>query len=332
MPGPDFGANMPPTNPLLNNLLSPAVLAFALGLGARLVKGDLSLPKDAFGLIAAYLLFAIGLKGGIELAHAPAGAVAWPAVVTLLLGCLTPVTAYLILRKFCRLGTADAAGVAAHYGSVSAVTFIAAQSFVAAQGLPSEGFMPTLVTILETPGISIALAIGLMASGGSRQLPAALSEVFTSRGLLLLVGGLVIGFVTGEKNWSDVALFYDTKGAIFRGSLCLFLLHMGALAGERLKDLRNVGLRLLAFAVVVPILHGALGVWLGHLAGLSVGGAAVLGAMAASASYIAAPPAVRLTLPEANPTFSLTCSLGVTFPFNIIAGIPIYFAMAKQLG
>jgi len=323
---------MTPSNPLIGNLLSPAVLSFVLGLFARLIKGDLSLPKDAFGLIAAYLLFAIGLKGGVELAHAPAGEVAGPVAMTLLLGCLTPVFAYFVLRKFCRLGPADAAGVAAHYGSVSAVTFIAAQSFVAAQGQPSEGFMPTLVTVLESPGINIALAIGLMSSSGGRKLSAALHEVFTSRGLLLLIGGLLVGLVMGEKNWSDVSLFYDTKGPIFRGSLCLFLLHMGAIAGERLSDLKNVGPRLLLFAIFVPIAHGALGVWLGHLSGLSVGGAAVLGAMSASASYIAAPPAVRLTLPEANPTFSLTCSLGITFPFNILAGIPIYFEMARWMG
>ncbi len=318
--------------PLLDNLLSPAVLAFVLGLFARLIRGDLSLPKDAFGLIAAYLLFAIGLKGGVELFHAPIRAVAWPAVATVILGCVTPVTAYLVLRKFCRLGAADSAGVAAHYGSVSAVTFIAAQSFVAAQAFAAEGFMPTLVTVLESPGINIALAIGLMTAGGGRRLSHALHEVFTSRGLLLLVGGLIVGLVMGEKNWGDVSLFYDTKGPIFRGSLCLFLLHMGAIAGERLADLKKVGPRLLAFAVLLPIAHGALGVWLGHLAGLSVGGSAVLGAMSASASYIAAPPAVRLTLPDANPTYSLTCSLGITFPFNILLGIPLYFEMARWLG
>ncbi len=319
------------SNPLVGNLLSPAVLAFALGLSARLIKGDLSLPKDAFGLLAAYLLFAIGLKGGIELSHASIDEVAAPVGFTLLLGCITPLTAFWVLRYFCRLDTTNAAGVAAHYGSVSAVTFIAAQAFAAAQGTPSEGFMPTLVTVLESPGINIALAIGLMFGTGGRHLSAALHEVFTSRGLLLLVGGLVVGLVTGEKNWKDVELFYDTKGPIFRGSLCLFLLHMGAVAGERLADLKNVGPRLLFFAVGMPIAHGALGVWFGYLAGLGVGGASVLGAMAASASYIAAPPAVKLTLPNANPTYSLTCSLGITFPFNILVGIPLYYEIAELI-
>ncbi len=323
---------MTPTGVLTTNLLSPAVLAFVLGLLARVVRSDLSIPKDAFGAIAAYLLFAIGLKGGVELAHASPGELAAPAGVTLLLGCLTPLTSFALLRYVGRLSAADAAGVAAHYGSVSAVTFIAAQTFVAAQGCPAEGFMPTLVTLLESPGINIALGIGVMTAGSGRSLGGALHEILTSRGLLLLIGGTVVGALTGEKNWADVALFFDTKGPIFRGALCLFLLHMGAAAGERLADLRRVGPFLLGFAVVVPVLHGALGVWLGHVAGLSVGGATVLGAMASSASYIAAPPAVRLTLPEANPTLSLTCALGVTFPFNLLAGIPLYYEMARRLG
>jgi hypothetical protein len=316
---------------LTGNLLSPAVLAFALGLLARILRGDLSVPKDAFATIAAYLLFAIGLKGGVELAHAEPAEIAGPALATLLLGCLTPVTAYLALRLLGRLPADDAAGIAAHYGSVSAVTFIAAVGFAAAQGTPAEGYMPTLVTLLESPGINIALAIGLFATQGERSLSSALHEILTSRGLLLLVGGLAVGAATGEKNWTDVALFYDTKGPVFRGALCLFLLHMGTVAGERLGDLRAAGPFLVAFAVVVPALHGALGVWLGHVAGLSVGGAAVLGAMAASASYIAAPPAVRMTLPSANPTLSITCSLGVTFPFNLLIGIPLYYEFARRL-
>jgi len=317
---------------LTNNLLSPAVLAFALGLLARLARSDLSLPKDAFGAISSYLLFAIGMKGGVELAHARPSEILAPAGATVLLGCLTPIFAFLIMRKLGRFSASDSAAIAAHYGSVSAVTFIAAQSFVAAQGFASEGFMPTLVTLLESPGINIALAIGVMTSGSGRSLTSALHEIFTSRSLLLLVGGLTVGALTGEKNWADVALFYDTRGPIFRGLLCLFLLQMGATAGERLGDMRKVGPFLLAFAIVVPILHGALGVWLGTLSGLSIGGATVLGAMASTASYIAAPPAVRMTLPEATPTYYLTCSLGITFPFNLLAGIPLYFQLAQMMG
>jgi hypothetical protein len=319
------------TNPLIGNLLSPPVLSFVLGFGARLIRGDLTLPKDAFGVIAAYLLFAIGLKGGVELGHASFGEVAAPALATLVTGIVTPVVAFVILRRVGNFGPADAAGIAAHYGSVSAVTFIAAQTYATSLGLTLEGFLPTLVTILETPGINIALALGLLGTGGTRKWGSVLHELVTSRGLLLLLGGLVVGFVTGEKNWADVSLFYETRGPVFRGSLCLFLLHMGATAGERVADLRRIGPFLVGFAVIVPVLFGVFGVAVGEVAGLSVGGAAVFGAMAASASYIAAPPAVKMTLPEANPTYSLTCALGVTFPFNILLGIPLYAWLAGRL-
>jgi hypothetical protein len=149
--------------------------------------------------------------------------------------------------------------------------------------------------------------------------------------MVLLVGGLVIGLLMGEKNWQTIEPFYDSKGAVFKGALTLFILEMGIVAGSRLGDLRKVGPFLLGFGVLMPIVHGALGVWLGSLAGLSVGGATMLGAMAASASYIAAPPAVRITLPEANPTYYLTASLAITFPFNILFGIPIYFQLAQWL-
>jgi hypothetical protein len=149
--------------------------------------------------------------------------------------------------------------------------------------------------------------------------------------MVLLVGGLVVGFLIGDRGWKTIEPFYDTKGAVFRGALCLFMLELGALAGARLGDLRKVGPFLVGFAVVVPVLHGALGVWLGTLAGLSPGGASVLGAMAASASYIAAPPAVRLTLPEANPTLYLTAALAITFPFNVVFGVPLYFELARRL-
>ena len=311
------------------NLLSLPILAFALGCFSRLIRSDLSLPKEVFSALATYLLFAIGIKGGVELSHTEASTIALPIFLTVLLGCITPVTAFAVLRYLGRFKQADAAGIAAHYGSVSAVTFMAAQKFVTDQGCPSEGFMSTLLTILESPGIAMALFLGLISSEQTRSMKSAIHEVFTSRGFLLMMGGLVLGACTGEKNWSDVSLFFDSRGPVFRGILCLFLLHMGTMEGERLCDLRKVGWFLIAFAIIIPIVHGCLGVYLGTLAGLSLGGATVLGTMAASASYIAAPPAVRLTLPEANPTFYLTCSLGITFPFNLILGIPLYYQFAQ---
>ena len=318
---------------LAANLLAPVPLSFALGLCARAVKSEFSLPKDVYAGLSIFLLWSLGLQGGLELHHASLRAIAGPAAVTLLLGLFTPVSAYLLLRRLGRFGVADAAGLAAHYGSVSAVTFIVASSFAKAQGFEAEGFMPTLLALLESPGIHVALAIGVIgtAKAGGRPVSALLHEVLTGRTMVLLVGGLAVGFLIGDRGWKAIEPFYDTKGAVFRGALCLFMLELGVLAGARLGDLRKVGPFLVAFAVVVPVLHGALGVWLGTLAGLSPGSASVLGAMAASASYIAAPPAVRLTLPEANPTLYLTAALAITFPFNVLFGVPLYFELARRL-
>ena len=317
---------------LRQNLFSPVALAFALGVVAKLIRSEFSLPKDVYTALSVYLLFALGIKGGVELGHAGASAIAWPAAATLLIGCVTPITAYVTLRRLGRFSISDSAGIAAHYGSVSAVTYIAAQTFVKGMGAEPEGYMPTLLTLLESPGIHIALAIGAMKTASpDRDTKSVLHEVLTGRTMVLLVGGLVIGLLMGEKNWQTIEPFYDSKGAVFKGALTLFILEMGIVAGSRLGDLRKVGPFLLGFGVLMPIVHGALGVWLGSLAGLSVGGATMLGAMAASASYIAAPPAVRATLPDANPTFYLTASLAITFPFNVIIGIPLYYEMAVLL-
>jgi len=317
---------------LIQNLFSPIVLAFVLGLFARLLRSEFQLPKDVYAGISIYLLLALGLHGGVELARADAAEILWPAIATLAIGCVTPISSYLVLRRLGRFGVQDAAGIAAHYGSVSAVTFIAAQQFAKAMGAEPEGFMPTLLTLLESPGIHVALAIGAVQSrAGGRPMRETLHEVLTGRTMVLLVGGLGVGFLMGEKNWAAVDLFFDTKGPIFKGMLVIFLLEMGIVAGSRLGDLRRVGPFLLGFGMVMPALHGAFGAWLGSLAGLGVGGATMLGAMAASASYIAAPPAVRITLPEANPTFYLTASLAITFPFNILIGIPLYYEIARFL-
>jgi hypothetical protein len=342
------------------NLLSPVVLAFALGILARLVRSEMRIPQTLYTSLSIYLLLALGLKGGNELAHVGLAAIAKPAAFTILLGCITPVTAYFALRRLGRFTAADSAGIAAHYGSVSAVTFIAAQQFVSSMGAPSESFMPTLLALLESPGIHIALAMGVFA-GAARTLTAtaparaavtagegpvqvladetppardssamltSLHEVLTGRTMVLLAGGLVVGWLIGESGWKQVQPFFDSG---FKGALMLFLLEMGMLAAERVGDLRKVGPFLIAFGIITPLVHGCLGVLLGHFAGLSPSGATVLGAMAASASYIAAPPAVRATLPGANPTFSLTLALAITFPFNVIVGIPLFWRLASIL-
>lgn len=323
---------------LKSNILSPIVLAFLLGVAAKLMKSELSLPKDLYSSLSIYLLLALGLKGGVELSETSFQAIALPATVTIVLGCLTPISAYFLLRKLGRFNSIDSAALAAHYGSVSAVTFIAASQFATNLGEKPEGFMPTLLTLLESPGIHIALAIGALKrakaqhQSGTGEAPKSTASIFheilTARSMILLIGGLIIGMSMGAHGYEPIKPFFETG---FKGALVLFLLEMGLIAGARISDLKRVGLSLTALGVMLPIVHGVIGVYLGHWAGLSVGGQTVLAAMAASASYIAAPPAVRMTLPEANPTYYLTASLVVTFPFNLVVGIPLYYQLATWL-
>lgn len=333
------------------NLMSPIVLAFGLGVLARLVRSELKIPQPLQSSLSVYLLLALGLKGGFELSHVALASIAWPAAATLLLGCITPLSSYYLLRRWGGFSVADSAGIAAHYGSVSAVTFIAAGQFVGAMGGASESYLPTLLALMESPGIHIALALGVLAGNGAVSVEvgrdgsgalaggpgttltpstaSALHEVLTGRTMILLAGGLVVGWLMGERGWRQVEPFFE---AGFKGALMIFLLDMGITAADRMGDLKRVGPFLLLFGTLVPLLHGALGVLLGHASGLSAGGATVLGAMAASASYIAAPPAVRATLPEANPTYSLTLALAITFPFNVLLGIPLFWRLALLLG
>jgi len=312
---------------LRTNLLSPTVLAFALGITATLVKSDLKIPDALYTTLSIYLLLAIGLKGGAALATTPISLVWKPALATLALGVLTPLLSYVTLRRLGRFDVVNAAAVAAHYGSVSAVTFIAATTFMQAAQEPIEGFLPTLVAILEIPAIVIALLIARRSLGGG-SLGEAVREIFSGKSILLLLGGSIMGLLSGPEGLKQVAPVFVEP---FRGVLVLFLLELGMVAAKRLRDLRKVGSFLLGFAIVMPIVQGSLGVWLGSLAGMSVGGAMVLGTMAASASYIAAPAAVRIALPQANPSYYLTASLGITFPFNLTLGIPLYYALSRWL-
>jgi len=314
---------------LLSNFASPVVLAFALGIVAKLLKSDLEIPKPLYQGISIYLLLAIGLKGGVELSKTSLDAFIGPASITLLLGVLTPLIAYIILRYLGRMDMINSSAIAAHYGSVSAVTFIAAISYVESLGYSPEGFMPTLVALLEVPGIIVALLIPQLSNGGNGSFKKALHEVVTGSSIILLLGGLVIGFVAGPVKFESVEPFFVSG---FQGALVLFLLELGMVTARRLSDLKKVGVFLLGFGILVPILHGVLAIWLGLMVGLSVAGATVLAAMVSSGSYIAAPAAVRIALPKANPSYYLTASLGITFPFNITIGIPIYYLIATWMG
>lgn len=309
------------------NLGSPVVLAFLLGVIAAFIKSDLRFPEQVTSLLSTYLLFAIGLKGGLRLRESSVSELAWPVVITLILGVATPLVAFIVARAFVRLDTINAASLAAHYGSVSAVTFTAAESFARAAGTLEEGFLPALVAVLEIPGIVVALVIASRARQ-VRSMSSAIHEVLTGKSVVLLLGGLIIGTIANQEALTRVEPFFI---GLFQGLLCLFLLDLGTLAGQRFNSIRRAGARLLVFATVLPIVFGVIGVFLASLVGMSEGGATVLAAMAASASYIAAPAAVRVGLPEADIGVSLGAALGVTFPFNLIIGIPLYSEIASAL-
>jgi len=315
------------------NLLSPAVLFFALGLIAALTKSDLKFPESLYTALTIYLLVAIGFKGGVAINDAGLAQVWLPALAAMTLGALIPLWTYPLLRFGGKFPAVDAAAIAAHYGSVSAVTFIAATNYLKAVNQPYENYATAFLAVMESPAILVGVVLGKLATSKSGapdmiSLKAALHEAIFGRSIFLLVGALIVGFLCGQPGMDKVEPFFVTP---FQGVLALFLLEMGLVAGRRLEDLKKVGPFLLAFGVVMPLLHGCLGVWFGQLTGLSLGGATLLGVLAASASYIAAPAAIRMSLPDANPTYYLTASLAITFPFNIALGIPIYFAVARRL-
>jgi hypothetical protein len=313
---------------IIANLTSPPVLAFALGLLAVLVKGDLRLPDPIYQGLSIYLLLGIGIKGGVALRQSELSDVAIPALATIILGLLIPVLAFLLSGKITKLSEVDRGALAAHYGSTSLVTFTAALVFLEQSSIQYEGFVTTLLALLEIPGIIVGLMLGSRHLKRDVSWSESLQEIFSSRSILLLVGGLVLGFATGTLGYAKIEPFF---GALFIGMLTLFLLEMGTLAGRRMRDVKTAGVGLIVFAIVFPIGAGVLGVVFGYLSGLSMGGAAVLGVLAASASYIAAPAAVRLALPEANPGIYLAASLGITFPFNLTIGIPLIVLVAQSL-
>jgi len=317
-----------PLTLLGQNLLSPMLLAFCLGIAAQRLGSDLRLPEPVHQGLTIYLLLAIGMKGGVALSASPVSSVIWPLVASVLLGAAIPIWCYPVLRRAGRFEPADAAAVAAHYGSVSAVTFVAGLAWMQAAGIAVEGFVPALLAVMEAPGIAVAVLLGRRAMGGELSLGALAAEVLAGRSILLLLGGLAIGALTGERGYAPVSPFFASG---FAGALTLFLLDMGVTAARRFGDLRRVGPFLLGFAIAAPLANGLFGALVGRAAGLGEGGIAMLATLAASASYIAAPAAVRLALPEANPAFALTAALAVTFPFNLSLGLPLYAALAQLL-
>jgi hypothetical protein len=311
----------------LTNITSIPVLAFALGVLASRLKTDLSVSKGTYEAISFVLLLSIGLKGGVALGHENFDAVALPLALTFLAGITIPLIAFVLLRFVPALKRIDRGAVAAHYGSTSLVTFSAALVFMDQAKIHYEGLVTTLLVAMEIPGILIGI---VLATGGFKGLGnvRVLREVFLGKTVLLLLGGLLMGLIAGGNAYDKVKpLFGDLQS----GLLVLFLLTLGIKAGDRLPEFKNLGWRMVLFALVMPVLAGVIGAGLGTLAGLSTGGATALAVLCASASYIAAPAAVAIALPNANGSIPLLCSLGITFPFNLLVGIPLYYTIAMNL-
>ncbi len=313
---------------ILGNLLSPMILGFLLGMTATLLKSDLKFPEELYLSLTIYLLIAIGLKGGYKLSLVPFSEFYKPLGFALILGALIPVWSFVILRYLGNFDVPNAAAIAAHYGSVSAATFSATLAFLDAHQTTYEGYMPGLLAVLEVPAILVAIFLAklLDKSGKTGSLSEVMRELLTGKSTVLLVGCLMIGWLAGKSGWEQVAPFFD---APFRGILMLFLLEAGLVTGRRLKDLKRVGVFLIGFGIVMPFLHALLGLVVAKWSGLSMGGAMIFAVLMSSASYIAAPAACRVALPQASPTYYLTASLAVTFPFNIIVGLPIYYELAE---
>jgi hypothetical protein len=308
------------------NILSPIVLCFLLGLLAALARSDLSIPEAAAKMLSIYLLFAIGFKGGASVAgHGLDIALGTTLVAGLLLSAALPLVAFGLLRLLTRLDRLNAAAVAGHYGSISIVTFLAGSTLLEQRGLDAEGYMVAVAAVMEAPAILTAL--WLVSRGGkSRMDTSLLREILLNGSIVLLVGAFAIGWITGQQGMAKIEPFI---GAPFQGILCLFLLDMGLIAGRSLLRSRSsLGAGVLAFGMLMPVVGSVFGLGAAMLLGLSLGGTVLLMILAASASYIAVPAAMRVALPEADPAVYLTLSLGVTFPFNLAIGIPLYNALA----
>ena len=312
------------------NLLTPMILCFALGLFAAIARSELTVPEAAAKALSIYLLFAIGFKGGAAVAlHGVDGQLLAALAGGVVLSFALPFVAFALLRVLTRLSVTDAAAVAAHYGSISIVTFVTATSVLTAQGIAFEGYMVAVAAAMEAPAIVSALWL-VSRRGGATDMDAGLwREILLNGSIVLLIGSFLIGLITGADGMARIESFIVSP---FQGVLCLFLLDMGLVAGRGLRASRGVlGLGAVVFGLLMPLLGAAAGFGMALVLGLSTGGIALLMTLAASASYIAVPAAMRVALPEANPSVYLTLSLGVTFPFNLVVGIPLYVAIASAM-
>ena len=320
------------TNLAFQNLLSPMVLFFVVGLFAAFARSDLTVPEPVAKLLSLYLLMSIGFRGGAEVAHHGLTPQLLGSVVAgVAMSFAIPVVAFHLLKRSSRLNPIDAAAVAGHYGSISAVTFAAVTGALNQLTLPFEGYMVAVAAAMETPAILSALNLARphREASSTTNGQGVWREVLLNGSVVALIGAFLVGIVAGPKGLMTVKPFFVD---LFPGFLCLFLLDMGLVAGRGLQyGRKDLTVSLGVFAVLMPLFGASIAAALSLMIGLSAGGAAVLMTLAASASYIAVPAALRLALPEANPAIPLTMSLGVTFPFNLLLGIPLYIAVATAL-
>jgi hypothetical protein len=317
------------------NLLSPAVLFFALGFLGTIAGAHLTLPEAVAKTLSIYLMLAIGFKGGVAVAQHGLGVdIVLALVAGMVLSAIIPLVAFALLTVMARLDRVDRAAVAAHYGSISIVTFVAAGEALRVAGLAFEGYLVAVAAVMETPAILVALylahagkpSVASPAKPGARQ-EGLMTEVMLNSSVVVLVGSFVIGFLAGPKGLTDIAPFIVDP---FKGVLCLFLLDMGAVAGRGIRSgWKHMSPGLVLFGLVMPYVGAVFALGAGLAIGLSTGGVALLMVLGASASYIAVPAALRLALPEARPSIYLTLSLGITFPMNLTIGIPAYIALAR---
>ncbi|WP_349358608.1 sodium-dependent bicarbonate transport family permease [Stappia sp.] len=320
----------------ISNLTSPMVLFFALGLAAALARSDLALPEAVAKALALYLMLAIGFKGGVGVAaHGLDARLIATLLAGAVLSAVIPLVAFAYLSFVSRLPRADRAAVAGHYGSISIVTLVAATETVRSLGLDYEGYLVAVAAVMETPAILTALWLASRgrdpdrASDDDADSGSLFREIALNGSIVVLVGAFVIGFVTGEKGLADISAFIVDP---FKGILCLFLLDMGVIAGRGLRaGYRSLTPAVIGFGLTMPLIGAAIAAPTAWAIGLSAGGTALLVTLAASASYIAVPAAMRVALPEARPAIYLTLSLGVTFPFNLTVGIPLYAAIGQYL-
>jgi hypothetical protein len=318
---------------ILSNILNPPVLFFFLGILAVLFKSDLEIPQPLPKLFSLYLLLAIGFKGGYEIDESGINpGIAITLLAAILMASIVPIYSFFILKI--KLDSYNAAAIAATYGSISAVTFITASSLLTQLHINFGGHMVAALALMESPAIIVGIILVRMYGNkdnenGSFSWREVLRESFLNSSVFLLVGSLIIGILTGPKGWEKLEPF--TQG-IFYGVLCFFLLDMGLVAAKRIKDLKKTGSFLIGFSVLMPVFNAIVGILIAKVIGLTEGNALLFAVLCASASYIAVPAAMRMTVPQANPSLYVSMALGITFPFNIIIGIPVYLEIIKKLG